>query len=214
MGEDTHLAAELGRAAITGFTDGRNFNSSRAVAPLMKHYLAHSIPEGGHNTAAAHVGQREILTTFLPPFAAGMEAGAQALMVSYNEVDGLPNAKSNYLLTELPRHLAGGSGPATRWDGYVSSDFGAISQLQGGHHTSPNASDAISSYIKAGGSVQGFDFNHRTWHDSIVGAVANGSLPMAALDLAVSRTSSAQASRCPSRPSWRRRRSPRSGRAF
>ena len=79
MGEDTHLAAELARAAIAGFTDNKRFNSTRAVAPLMKHYLAYSVPEGGHNTAAAHVGQREILTTFLPPFAAGMDAGAQVI---------------------------------------------------------------------------------------------------------------------------------------
>ena len=77
MGEDTHLAAELGRAAIGGFADGRRFNSSRAVAPLMKHYVSYSNPEGGHNTAPAHVGRREVLTTFVPPFAAGMEAGAQ-----------------------------------------------------------------------------------------------------------------------------------------
>lgn len=176
----------------------------------MKHYLAYSIPEGGHNTAAAHVGQREVLTTFLPPFAAGMDAGAQALMVSYNEVyfdtcgvllvqllwvdpfslhqvDGVPNAKSKYLLTDLPRNRAGGSGPAVPWDGYVSSDFGAISRLKDGHCTSPNASDAINAYIMAGGSVQGFDFDHKTWHDSIVSSVTNATLPLAALDLAVSR---------------------------
>jgi beta-glucosidase len=83
MGEDTHLAAELGRASIKGFTSGNNFTSDAAVAPLMKHYLAYSAPEGGHNCAPAHVGRRELLTTFLPPFSAGMEAGAQAMMVSY-----------------------------------------------------------------------------------------------------------------------------------
>ena len=71
QGEDTHLAAELGRAAIGGFTNGKRFNSSSAVAPLMKHYVASSAPEGGHNTATAHVGRREVLTTFVPPFSAG-----------------------------------------------------------------------------------------------------------------------------------------------
>jgi hypothetical protein len=28
------------------------------------------------------MGKREMLSTFMPPFAAGMDAGAQALMVS------------------------------------------------------------------------------------------------------------------------------------
>ena len=73
---------ELGRAAISGFTNDKQFNSSAAIGPLMKHYLAYSAPEGGHNTAPAHVGRREVLSTFMPPFSAGMEAGAQALMVS------------------------------------------------------------------------------------------------------------------------------------
>jgi beta-glucosidase len=112
QGEDTHLAAELGRAAIDGFTNGKQFNSSSAVAPLMKHYVAYSAPEGGHNTAPAHVGRREVLTTFVPPFSAGMEAGAQAVMVSYNEIDGEPNAQSKYLLTSIPRSQVGGNGPS------------------------------------------------------------------------------------------------------
>ena len=68
------------------------------------------MPEGGHNCAPAHVGRRELLTTFVPPFAAGMDAGAQALMVSYNEIDGEPNANSDYLLTQVPRGLVGGNG--------------------------------------------------------------------------------------------------------
>ena len=57
----------------------------------------------------AHVGRRELLTTFLPPFAAGMDAGAQAVMVSYNEIDGAPNANSHYLLTDITRNRAGGA---------------------------------------------------------------------------------------------------------
>lgn len=70
------------QASITGFTDGGNLTSSAAVAPLMKHYVAYSVPEGGHNCAPAHMGKRELLSDFLPPFTAGFEAGAQAVMVS------------------------------------------------------------------------------------------------------------------------------------
>ena len=189
MGEDPHLAAELGRAAITGFTNNRNHSSETAVAPLIKHYIAYSVPEGGHNTAPAHLGRRELLTTFVPPFVAGMEAGALAMMVSYNEVDGMQNAANEYLLTDIPR---GGpeqrnSGPSEPFDGFVSSDFGAIDRLHSGHAIAKSPADAIAQYITAGGSVQGFDFDHKTWHDGIVSSIADGSLTEAALDLAVSR---------------------------
>ena len=154
----------------------------------MKHYVAYSAPEGGHNTAPAHLGRREVLTTFVPPFAAGMEAGALAMMVSYNEIDGEPNAQSNYLLTQIPREQVGGNGPSGKpWDGYVSSDFGAISKLVDGHKVVPNSSQAIAQYIKAGGSVQGFDFSHQVWHDGVLEGVASGALPEDALDLAVAR---------------------------
>jgi beta-glucosidase len=157
--------------------------------------VAYSAPEGGHNCAPAHVGRRELLTTFLPPFVAAMEAGAQAAMVSYNEVDGEPNAASAYLLSDLLRHGAnstGGNGPSGGaakggWGGYISSDFGAIHNLAHAHGVAATDADAIAQYIGAGGSVQGFDYDHQTWHDAIVNKTADGSLPMAALDAAVAR---------------------------
>eukprot|EP01048_Picozoa_sp_COSAG05_P016807 COSAG05_NODE_2214_length_3381_cov_2.489945_3_plen_621_part_00 len=188
MGEDAHLAAELGRAAIAGFTNGGQLTSDAAVAPLMKHYVAYSAPEGGHNTAPAHVGRRELLTTFVPPFVAGMEAGAQAMMVSYNEIDGEPNAQSQYLLTDIPRNQVGGNGPVgAPWGGFISSDFGAINRLVGGHKVTHSPHEAIARYINAGGSVQGFDFDHKTWLEGIVLGVSSGAISTAALDLAVSR---------------------------
>ena len=157
--------------------------------------MAYSAPEGGHNCAPAHVGRRELLTTFLPPFVAAMEAGAQAAMVSYNEVDGEPNAASAYLLSDLLRHggnSTGGNGPSGGaakggWGGYISSDFGAVRNLAHAHGVAATDADAIAQYIVAGGSVQGFDFDHGTWHDAIVNKTADGTLPMAALDAAVAR---------------------------
>ena len=57
MGEDTHLVAKLGHAAITGFTNNKNFTSQKAVAPLMKHYAAYSAPEGAHTHALSRMTQ-------------------------------------------------------------------------------------------------------------------------------------------------------------
>ena len=59
MGEDARLAGALGAAAVAGLTDGRRLNSTRAVAPLLKHFAAYSTPEGGHNAAPARIGRRE-----------------------------------------------------------------------------------------------------------------------------------------------------------
>ena len=105
-----------------------------------------------------------------------------------NEIDGEPNAQSRYLLTDVPRNQIDGNGPTGQpWDGFVSSDFGAINKLQTGHKVVPNSSMAISQYINAGGSVQGFDYDHKTWLSGVVEGVQSGRLPEASLDLAVSR---------------------------
>jgi beta-glucosidase-like glycosyl hydrolase len=78
------------------------------------------------------------------------------MMVSYNEIDGEPNAQSTYLLTDIPRGQVGGNGPRGKaWDGFISSDFGAIDKLQTGHKVVPTSAAAIAAYITAGGSVQG-----------------------------------------------------------
>ena len=80
------------------------------------------------------------------------------LLLADNEIDGEPNAQSRYLLTDVPRNQIDGNGPTGQpWDGFVSSDFGAINKLQTGHKVVPNSSMAISQYINAGGSVQGFE---------------------------------------------------------
>ena len=56
MGEDTHLVAKLGNA-INGFTKNKNFTSQKAVAPLMKHYAAYSVPQGAHTHALIRMTQ-------------------------------------------------------------------------------------------------------------------------------------------------------------
>lgn len=121
------------------------------------------LTSGGHNTAPAHIGKRELLSDFIPPFIEGMDAGAQAVMVSYNEIDGEVNAASDFLLTQIPRNSYNGNGPSQPFDGYVSSDFGAINNLVSTHYIVQTSAQAIAKYIGAGGSVQGFDFDHKTW---------------------------------------------------
>ena len=60
MGEDTYLAGELAAAMTHGMTQGSRLTDPRSVAPLLKHYAAHSVPEAGRNAAPAHMGRREL----------------------------------------------------------------------------------------------------------------------------------------------------------
>ena len=82
---------------------------------------------------------------------------------SHLQVDGEVNAASDFLLTQIPRNNFNGNGPSKAFQGYVSSDFGAINNLVSTHKLATTPAQAIAQYIVAGGSVQGFDFDHKTW---------------------------------------------------
>ena len=124
-----------------------------------------------------HAGRREVMEVFLPVFARAVEAGAQGVMSSYNEVDGVPTTSDRWLLTDQLRTAFG-------FDGYVSSDFGAISGLFKTHHVAANASEAVRMWLEAGGSVNGHDFG-ANYEKLIVGLVQNDTLDTAILDTAV-----------------------------
>ena len=129
-----------------------NLTRPDTVAPLVKHYAAYSVPESGRNAAPAHMGTRELQSTYLPVFAKAIAGGAQGAMSSYNEIDGVPTSGDKWLLTDELRGRLG-------FDGYVASDFGAISGLGPGNHaTAANDSECVRQFLSAGGSVNGHDF--------------------------------------------------------
>jgi beta-glucosidase len=70
------------------------------------------------------------------------------------------------------------------FDGYVSSDFGAISGLgEGNHAVAATDADCVRMFIEAGGSVNGHDFGDN-YEKLVVGLVEGGNMPEATLDKA------------------------------
>ena len=58
----------------------------------------------------------------MPPYQAGIEAGAATVMSCFNDISGTPGTANPYILTEVLKE---------RWahDGFVVSDWAAIEQL-------------------------------------------------------------------------------------
>lgn len=131
-GEDPYLVSRMGVAAVMGF-QGRRATRDAAIAAdrvmaTAKHLTGHGQPEGGRNTAPAVIGPHTLREVFLPPFeAAFKEAGAQAVMASYNEVDGVPSHANRWMLTDLLRREWG-------FGGLVVSDYSGVTELQRKHH--------------------------------------------------------------------------------
>jgi len=179
-GEDTYLASRMAVAMVTGM-QGKTLNSDHTIIAEPKHFAAHSIPEGGRNTAPVPIGERELREVFLPVFrAAFVEGGAMSVMSAYSEIDGVPCTGNKWLLTDVLRGEWG-------FQGFVLTDLGAISMLYNTHHTAATEVDAILQAVQAGVDMQFYDFGHELFQNGVVELVSQGRLAMADVDRAVGR---------------------------
>ncbi|HEX6960273.1 MAG TPA: glycoside hydrolase family 3 protein, partial [Lacipirellula sp.] len=153
FGEDPHLVAQLGVAAVRGLQgDGRFADKTRLIATL-KHFAAHGQPESGNNCAPVNVSERLLRETFLQPFKEAIHrGGALSVMASYNEIDGVPSHASEWLLRDVLRG-------EWKFRGAVVSDYYAIRELAErpelyGHHVATDGPEAALLAVKAGVNIE------------------------------------------------------------
>jgi beta-glucosidase len=143
-GEDPHLAAEMGLAAVRGYQGpGPNLTPGHVFA-TMKHFAGHGPHEGGINTAPTQVPERELREELLWPFERLVKEGhVMSVMPSYNEIDGVPSHASQFLLRRVLRQEWG-------FEGFVVADYNAIEQLADRHKIAGSMNDAARLAISAG----------------------------------------------------------------
>ncbi|MFO7682685.1 MAG: glycoside hydrolase family 3 N-terminal domain-containing protein [Chloroflexota bacterium] len=143
-GEDPHLTAAMGAAAIFGL-QGREagFAPDRVLATA-KHFAAHGQPEGGTNCAPANYAERDLREIFLRPFQTAVQSAKVAsIMASYNEVNGIPLHKNKWLLQDVLRGEWG-------FTGLIVSDGGGIRDLERLHHVAATPAEAARQALQAG----------------------------------------------------------------
>lgn len=115
-GEDGYLTGEMAYSYVVGL---QAYN----VSAMVKHYVAYASPEQGLNTGPVHGGERELRTTYLPPFKkAIIDGDAWAVMSAYSSYDGVPAVADKHALTDILRGEWG-------YEYWVSSDAGATDRL-------------------------------------------------------------------------------------
>jgi beta-glucosidase len=176
-GEDPFLVSQMGVAFIKGMQTGNSREEDRVMC-MAKHFAAYPVPNGGINLGPALIGERELRSYHLPPFrAAVQEANVQAIMPSYNELDGIPAHINSFLLKDILREEWG-------FKGFVFSDYEGIAML---HYfqkvASSNADAALQSFL-AGVDLEAPSddcFKH------LIPLVKNGTLDETLVDQAVRR---------------------------
>lgn len=141
FGEDTYLVTQLGVASVKGY-QGADFTGTDKVLACIKHYMG-GTPIIGTNGAPADLSERTIREVYLPPYKAGVEAGAYTLMTAHNEVNGIPSHSNKWLMQDILTDEWG-------FKGFIVSDWMDIEHIHDLHHTAENNKEAFFQSIDAG----------------------------------------------------------------
>ena len=175
-GEDPYLGAVMAAARVRGF-QGRSLRDPGTIAATVKHFAAYGAAEGGRDYNIADVPERTLRDVYLPPFQAAVCAGAQTLMASFNEIDGIPAHANRKLMTDILRG-------EWRFDGVVVSDWTGIAELLN-HGVGADSGSVGSLAIKAGVDI---DMVSEIYRKKLPELVRAGTVPQSVLDEAVRRT--------------------------
>lgn len=120
-GEDTYLGSLIARARVRGF-QGENFDHADKILACIKHYAGYGAPIAGKDYNTVDMSERVFRETYLPPYKAGIEAGAMSVMSSFNEYDGIPATANKFLLQTVLRNELG-------FKGFVVTDYTGINEM-------------------------------------------------------------------------------------
>src|ERR1035441_9111893 len=141
-GEDPFLTAHMGVAFVTGM-QGDDPTYYRTIS-TPKHFAVHSGPETTRHTVDVKVSLHDMEDTYLPAFRATvMEGKADSVMCAYNSINGEPACVNTFLLQDTLRG-------AWKFNGYVVSDCGAITDIYKGHAFLGTLPEAAALSLKRG----------------------------------------------------------------
>ncbi|NYH41566.1 beta-glucosidase [Micromonospora jinlongensis] len=172
IGEDPYLVGTTGAAYVRGL-------ERAGVVATLKHFAGYSASRGGRNLAPVPMGPRELADVILPPFEMALRhGGARSVMNSYAEIDGLPVAADQELLTGLLRDEWG-------FTGTVVADYFSVRFLETLHGVADGAADAARLALRAGIDVELPTVD--TFGTPLVEAVRRGEVDEALIDGALRR---------------------------
>jgi beta-glucosidase len=168
-GEDPYLGAAMARAQVRGF-QGTPENP-RAFMATLKHFAGYGAAEGGRDYDAVYIPEEQLQNVYLPPFRAGVEAGAGSVMSAYMDLNDVPASGNVHLLQDLLRSQL-------NFKGFVVSDAFAVGNLvtQG---FAQNGRDAALRGATAGVNM---DMGSSTYLEHTKSLVDMGQLTSAQLD--------------------------------
>ena len=172
ISEDPYLVGTVGAAYVRGL-------EGAGIVATLKHFAGYSASRGGRNLAPVAMGPRYQADVVLPPFEMALRLGRpRSVMNSYAEIDGVPAAADEGLLTGLLREQWG-------FGGTVVADYFAIRFLFALHGVAAGPAEAAGLALRAGIDVELPTVE--TFGETLVAAVRAGTVDEVFIDRALAR---------------------------
>ena len=164
FGEDPYLVTLMGEATTRGYQG--NLDSESDVLACVKHFVGGSYSINGTNGAPCDVSERTLREVFFPSFEASVKAGGATVMMSHNELNGVPCHTSRWLMTDILRRDWG-------FRGFIVSDWMDIEHCVDQHFTAANNKEAFLQSILAGMDMH---MHGPEWQSAVVELVREGKI--------------------------------------
>ncbi|MCL4673855.1 MAG: glycoside hydrolase family 3 protein, partial [Sphingomonadaceae bacterium] len=175
--EDPQLVAKLGAALVEGLQGAKgatdHLGTGRVIATA-KHFFGDGGTTLGIDTGDVHGDIEELKKIHAVPYPVAIDAGAQAVMASFNSINGEKMHGYEAMLTGYLRDELG-------FDGLVVGDWNGHGQVRG--CTVSNCAQSL----LAGLDIYMVPDDWKALLENLVAQVNDGTIPMATLDRAVTR---------------------------
>jgi beta-glucosidase len=120
-GEDPYLGSVMAAARVRGF-QGDDVAAPDHILACLKHYVAYGAAIGGRDYNSVDISERSLREIYLPPFKAGVDAGAATIMSAFNLLNGVPTTANPFTINQILRDEWG-------FDGLIVSDWNSVGEL-------------------------------------------------------------------------------------
>ncbi len=175
FGEDPYLVTLLGEATTRGYQG--HLDAPCDVLACVKHFVGGSYSVNGTNGAPCDVSERTLREVFFPPFEASVRAGGATVMMSHNELNGVPCHTNRWLMQDILRRDWG-------FKGFVVSDWMDIEHCVDQHFTAKDNKEAFLQSILAGMDMH---MHGPEWQEAVVELVREGKITEERIDESVRR---------------------------
>ena len=174
-GEDPYLGSQIAVARVKGF-QGSDLADTLSVLACVKHFAGYGAPIAGRDYNTVDMSERTLREVYLPPYKAGVDAGALSVMTAFNEYDGVPSTGNSYLLKDVLKK---------QWDfqGFVVTDYTSINEMV---HHGVAANDAEAGVLAVNAGVD-MDLQGVVYFNYLKTLVESGRVSRKTIDEAVLR---------------------------